>query len=140
MVESESVLGDWFVNLLNAGSQPHVLCVSENGFLPVIFPARNELFPKAFPEYLRGVLEAIGIESGSVEEEVALSTDILISSTSDPSMVGVLNSYSRFARQVLADPDRSASAFEATLSICELPSAVMKYETPGAFVRELFST
>jgi len=36
---STGILGDWYANLLNVGSQRFVLCVSERTLLPVILPA-----------------------------------------------------------------------------------------------------
>src|SRR5882672_4044257 len=54
---STGILGDWYANLLNVGSQRFVLCVSERTLLPVILPARRDSFPGRFGEHLRPLLE-----------------------------------------------------------------------------------
>lgn len=134
--EPSSVLGDWYVNLLNVGSQRLVLCVSERSLLPVILPARKAEFPGKFPSYLLPILSAIDTPAALAAIEAEGAMEYTVARTENRSVLGVMNDFANMAKYSLTDE----SPFEASLWLSETPLKRIDYHSPAMRTRELFST
>jgi hypothetical protein len=121
------VLGNGYVNLLNAGPQRLVMCVSEVSLLPVILPARNDEFPRRFPEHLFRTLCAVGISDRAAAREAEEAKEYRVGRTASRSMLGVMNDFAFMAKVYLDYNDVSApsspgSATPDTLYDTPLPT------------------
>jgi len=132
--EPTGVLGNWYVNLLNAGRHRLVMCVSEVSLLPVILPARNDEFPRRFPEHLFRTLCAVGIADRAAAREAEQAKEYRIGGTASRSVLGVMNDFAFLAKVYLDYHD----VFEATLKVAESPSTPID-NSPDRKTRELFA-
>lgn len=134
--EPSGVLGDWYVNLLNVGTQRLVLCVSERTLLPVILPARNSEFPGNFPAYLHIVLYESGVLAPLATREALGAFECVIARTDNRRVLGVMNDFTNMAKYYphFEDP------LETSLRLSKAPSKPIDYDSPAERTRELFST
>ena len=132
---STGILGDWYANVLNIGSQRLVLCLSERSLLPVILPARKQEFPRRFGYYLREVLTALQVPPASVAAEVEESQEARFARTANKSLVGALNDFIYHAQVYI---DRGETVLEATLHLTEMPSKPIGYDSPDRITTTLF--
>ena len=100
---STTLLGDWYVNLLNAGRFRWVLCVSERALLPVIVPARKATFPGSLSSSLRAVFSGLGIPSEEIEREIAEMAQMGFDRTRSRQVLGVMNDFAVAAELFLRD-------------------------------------
>jgi hypothetical protein len=135
-IASTGLLGDWYANLLNAGSSRLVICISERALLPVLMPARRGEFPSRFPEYLAPILEQLGIPQDLIEAEVSASSEAVFAPTRSRQILGVLNDFALNADTCLF---HGASLSEASLTLSQMPSKPIHYDSPGRVTRSLFS-
>lgn len=137
-VASSGVLGDWYANLLNCGTQRYVLCQSERTLLPVILPARNESFPAQFGLSLQRVPDALGVPSRSVGPEISAANEIQIARTRSRHVLGTMNDFAFNAQVYLAHALSDDPALEAALKLAEMPSKPIGYDSPGSLALSLF--
>ena len=135
---SSGVLGDWYANLLNCGTQRYVLCQSERTLLPVILPARNESFPAQFGLSLQRVPDALGVPSRSVGPEISAANEIQIARTRSRHVLGTMNDCAFNAQVYLAHALSDDPALEAALKLAEMPSKPIGYDSPGSLALSLF--
>ena len=65
--KSQTLLGDWYANLLHIQRQQLILCVSERTLLPVVMPARNARdLPQRLPLEIANVLRALDIPVAAI--------------------------------------------------------------------------
>lgn len=132
---SEGRLGDWYVNLLNVGSQRLVLCVAEKSLLPVLCPARQNEFPSQLYHHVAEVLEAVGVDQDVAAKEAKALTDLRIGRTKDRSILGVMNDYRRMAPYHL----EVESPFETALILAEAPFNRLGFKSPLERTRQLLA-
>jgi hypothetical protein len=135
---SSGLLGDWYVNLLNVGSSRLVLCLSERSLLPVILPARNEVFPRQFPEFLRGVLQGLQVPSEQVEAEVTAAGEVVFGKPRSRQVLGALNDFVFCAGFQIAKARSGNAPLEAALVLAEMPSKPIGYSSPDRVALSLF--
>ena len=116
-VVSSGVLGDWYANLLNFGSQRYVLCQSERTLLPVILPARNESFPAEFSSTLQKVLRMLGVPREAVDQEASAANEIQIARTRSRQVLGAMNDFAFNAQVYLSHARSYDRALEACLRL-----------------------
>jgi hypothetical protein len=121
-----TVLGNWYANLLNVGSQRHVLCLSERTFLPVILPARKSEFPSEIGAYLEPVLVALGVPQEQVRTEIQAVADYSIAKTQSRQVLGVMNDFAFIASHHLLHE----SQLETALRLAGTPSRPLAYSFP----------
>jgi hypothetical protein len=134
---STGKLGDWYVNLTDAGIHPWFLCVSERSLLPVLIPAGFDSLYSKFPLILSGVLRALGIEQTLIGQELPQPGEIAFARTRNRQVLGVMND---FSMQVEGYPGALASnsdAIKLSLRVAESPMSPIGYESPGRYVRGL---
>jgi hypothetical protein len=137
---SSGLLGDWYANLLNVGSSRLVLCLSERSLLPVILPARNDVFPDQFPEFLAEVLLGLQLAPERVHEEVAAAREVAFAKPRSRNVLGALNDFGFHAWHELADPRWQSTPLRVALRLAEMPSKPIGYSSPDRVVRSLFQS
>ena len=90
-VESDTALGDWYVNRIVVDRQPLLLLISAKGMLPLIHPARDvRTLPKRLPTLVASALQRMGVSRALVAAEVAAMSDAVVAPTRDRSVLGIL--------------------------------------------------
>lgn len=94
---STTALGNWYVTVLFWKPQA-ALFVNEITLLPVLMPfAPSATLLDRFPQALRVVLDAHGLEPGFVEREVEEVSDHRLTKTANRSLAGMLNEFTFLA-------------------------------------------
>jgi hypothetical protein len=137
---SSGLLGDWYVNLLNVGSSRLVLCLSERSLLPVILPARNDVFPGQFPEFLAEVLRGLELAPERIHQEAAAAREVAFAKTRSRNVIGALNDFGFHAWHELANSRRQSTSLQAVLRLAGMPSKPIGYNAPERVVRSLFQS
>jgi hypothetical protein len=137
---SSGLLGDWYANLLNVGRSRLVLCLSERSLLPVILPARNDVFPAQFPEFLAEVLRGLQLAPERIEEEVAAAREVVFGKPRSRNVLGALNDFGFHAWHELADPRFQSTPLRTALRLAEMPSKPIGYSSPDRVVHSLFQS
>jgi hypothetical protein len=89
--ESDSALGDWFVNRLVVDRQPLLILVSGSSLLPILEPARDvRSLPTRLPSIVKQRLERLGARRNLIALEVEAMRDVLVAPTNDRSVVGTM--------------------------------------------------
>jgi len=137
---SSGLLGDWYAHVLNIGGAWYVLCLSERTLLPVIVPARKDSFPSAFPEALGLVLEHLAIDRADRERELSHCREVLYAPTRSRVVLGAMNdfAFNALAHAQLPTSRSAPSPLEMAMSLSNMPSKPIGYDSPDRVVRELF--
>jgi hypothetical protein len=89
--EPTTRLGDWYANLLHLGRTQLVLAVSERTFLPVVISAAPaNTIAARLRDGVVDVLAALGVDSTSVNREVAEMETVVLGRTASRQVTGVL--------------------------------------------------
>jgi len=103
VADSETALGDWYVNRLIVARQPLLLLLSSRSFLAVLTPARDiRLLPAQFPGLVADRLHRLEIPTALVQAEVAAMDPVLTAPTRDRSVLGILVDFTRSIPYYLA--------------------------------------
>ncbi len=90
-LQSETALGDWYVNRITVDRRPLLLLVSAHGLLPILLPARDV---RSLPDRLAAIvanrLRRLGVPGPVVTAEVAAMTSVAVGQTIDRSVVGIM--------------------------------------------------
>jgi hypothetical protein len=139
-VPPDTLLGDWYANLLVAKPAHLILCISERTLLPVVVEARNaSMFRARMVESVREVLTALGVAADSVERECAAMDRAYLTKTYSKSLLGSLNDFMFLLRHSLAYRPES-SLVEHSLHLAEAPCKPIGYNSPDRATRELFAS
>lgn len=94
--QSDTALGDWYVNRLFVDRQPLLLLVSSASLLSILVPARDV---RDLPTRLAGIVDArlrrVGIETQVVACERAAMAPIAIGPTMDRSVLGTMVDFAK---------------------------------------------
>jgi len=126
----DTVLGDWYANLIRVGRIQVVLAVSERSLLPVVVPARDS---RALVQRLCEALEPILTEIGVPADEAAAERGAMqlwaVGKTANRRVLGSLNDLA-FQLQVgmMNSPDRTLMA--QSLWLAKTPLKVIDYGAP----------
>jgi len=126
----DTVLGDWYANLIRVGRTQVVLAVSERSLLPVVLPARDgRSLVQRLSEALEPMLNAIGVPADDAIAERGAMQHWAIGKTANRRVLGSLNDLA-FQLQVglLECPDRTLLAQSLWLS--KTPMKVIDYGAP----------
>ncbi|MDB4908051.1 MAG: hypothetical protein JWO05_2835 [Gemmatimonadetes bacterium] len=94
--QSETALGDWYVNRLIVDRRPLLLLVSANALLPIVLPARDvRSLAARLPEILRARLRRLDIHPSVANAEVAAMSQVLVAPTKDRSVVGIMVDFAK---------------------------------------------
>jgi hypothetical protein len=95
--QSTTVLGDWYATILFWRPQV-ALFVNESTLLPVLMPlAPAATVTERFPDALSLLLAAHQISRQFIDAELVQMTDCRLATTSNRSVVGIMNEFTRLA-------------------------------------------
>jgi hypothetical protein len=127
---TKGILGDWYATILYLRRGPVVVCASERSLLPLVFQARDlKHLRSILVQNLTAMLLAIGASPSATETELNSMQPLIISNTSNPSMIGVLNN---FIYQVRGDSLRlpELTPLERALRVSEAPYGPIGFALP----------
>jgi hypothetical protein len=126
----DTVLGDWYANLIRIGRIQVVLAVSERSLLPVVVPARDSrALVQRLCEALEPMLTTIGVPADEATAERSAMQHWAVGKTVNRRVLGSLNDLA-FQLQVglLNFPDRTLLA--QSLWLAKTPLKVIDYGAP----------
>lgn len=129
-VPPDTVLGDWYANLVRAGRTEVVLAVSERTLLPVVVPVKEaRTVARRVSEAAESMLLSIGIPTEAVIVERDAMRDVVIAKTANRRVLGSLNDLA-FQLQVglVHFPDRTL--LEHSLWLARTPLRLIEYGAP----------
>ena len=89
-------MGDWYVNRIVVDRHPLLLLVSSVSLLPMLLPARDV---RGLPDRLVGLVETrlrrCGIDHRAIEAEAWAMTPVVIGSTVDRSVLGIMVDFAK---------------------------------------------
>jgi hypothetical protein len=117
---SDTALGDWYVNRVVVDRRPLLLLVSAATLLPILIPARDV---RTLPDRLAGIVDArlqrCGIDAAVIEAEINAMSSVAVGSTVDRSVLGILVDFAKCVSFHLEQghwDDRMLPAVEARLA------------------------
>jgi hypothetical protein len=137
--QSSTLLGDWYALDLVLAQRQYVLCVSENGRLPMLLNAAPySTFPERLPNALADVLPRLGIPSDKIKDEVFRMADSVLAKTANRSVLGSMNEF-RYALRARSQ-DRRFDNDQVLLSLwlAERISLILPDLTPKDTVLKVF--
>ncbi len=106
--EADSALGNWYATALFWKPQV-ALFVNERTLLPVFTPlAPASALAQRFPDQLRRVLDAHGVDPGLVDHEIRSMGEGQYAKTASRSLLGVMNEFTFFGNVHREDSDHPA--------------------------------
>lgn len=94
--QSDTALGDWYVNRIVVERQPLLLLVSSTSLLPVVMPARDI---RSLPDRLGAVvasrLRRFAIEIQAIEAELQAMHPVIVAPTADRSVLGTMVDFAK---------------------------------------------
>lgn len=94
--ESDTALGDWYVNRVVVDRQPLLLLVSSKSLLPVVVRARDV---KALPDHVGSMvaerLIRLGISPAIIDAERRAMTPVQTAPTTDRSVLGIMVDFAK---------------------------------------------
>jgi len=94
--ESETALGDWYVNRLVVARRPLLLLLSSRSLLGLLTPARDiRLLPAQLPGLVADRLHRLEIPAALIQAEVVAMDPVLTAPTRDRSVLGILVDFTR---------------------------------------------
>jgi hypothetical protein len=88
--QSDTALGDWYVNRIVVDRQPLLLLVSSTSLLPMIVPARDVRgLPGRLPDVVETRLRRLGVASRTIEAETRAMQPVVLAPTEDRSVLGI---------------------------------------------------
>lgn len=136
---TDTVLGDWYANLIRVGRIQVVLAVSERSLLPVVVPARDgRTLVERLGEALEPMLTSIGVSADDATAECVAMQRWAVGKTANRRILGSLNDLA-FQLQVglLNFPDRTLLAH--SLWLAKTPLKVIDYGAPDQATRAAFA-
>lgn len=130
-----NLLGDWYANTLNIGSERMVLCVSATTLLPVIVPLAGGTLPGKLKAALRETLTEIGVPHPALEAELATMNEVTVTTTASRSVLGSMNDFEHMASVIRLDV---TTLLELGLTLAKTPCSPIDYERPMDAVRSVF--
>jgi hypothetical protein len=137
--ESDTLLGDWYANILFARTQHVILCVSERTLLPIVVTASapGQLGAR-LTDSLQSLLLHLGVSRRHIESEVEKMNPAVFAPTRNKRLLGTINSFMVDLSWYLGEHPR-CSLIDASLHLAETPCAPINYDFPERLVPQLFA-
>lgn len=137
---SDSVLGDWYANLIRVGRTQLVLAVSERTLLPVVLEAKDSgTLVCRLADALGSMLMELGVPDEAVTAERVAMTDWVVAKTASRRVLGSLNDLAFQLKVGLAHwPQRTL--MEHSLWLAKTPLKVIEYGAPDKTTVAAFAT
>lgn len=127
---TDTLLGDWYANLIRVGRLQMVLAISERTLLPVVMLAKeSRTLAMRMGEALESLLQSIGIPAEDVLAECNAMCGPVIGKTANRRVLGSLNDLA-FQLEVglVHFPERTL--LEHALWLAKTPLKVIEYGSP----------
>ena len=126
----DTVLGDWYANLVRVGRTQSVIAISERTLLPVVLSAREgKTMIQRFVESLEPVLLGVGVPAEAVIAELDAMQQCVIGRTASRRILGSLNDLTYgFQHGLVHYPDRTL--LEHSLWLAKTPMKFIEHESP----------
>ena len=135
----DSLVGDWYADILISAPQHVQFCVSEHACVPVVISARQlKMFPSPFPKALALVLTEFAIPADSIARELAEMKSPRFAKTATRSLLGTMNDYALPVTWALAK-EPGLSLHRLSVQLTNTPVGPMKYDRPANVARRLLS-
>ena len=137
---SESLLGDWYANLLHLGGEQLILCASERTLLPVLVTARDGLrFPERLRAGLREVLTALHVEPDVIARELATMGEHTFAKTNNRRVLGSMNDLAWMLECGRRDDAKPQSLLYWSLELAKNPCSPLQMNSPDRAAVALLS-
>jgi hypothetical protein len=94
--QSDTALGDWYVNRFVVDRRPLLLLVSSRGLLPILLPARDvATLPARLSDVVAARLHRLGVQQQLIQAERRAMEVIVVGSTIDRSIVGIMVDFAK---------------------------------------------
>lgn len=94
--ESDTALGDWYVNRVTVDRQPLLLLVSARSLLAILTPARDvRELPQRLATLVAARLKRLGIRAELIATEKAAMEPVAVARTADRSIIGIMVDYAK---------------------------------------------
>jgi hypothetical protein len=95
-MQSDTALGDWYVNRVVIDRQPLLLLVSARSLLAILAPARDvQALPNRLATLVATRLNRLGIPPQLIAAEKAAMAPVAVGKTADRSVVGIMVDYAK---------------------------------------------
>ena len=96
LAQSDTALGDWYVNRLTVDRRPLLLMMSARGLLPVLLPARDvSRLPERLAAVVAARLRRLGVAPATASAEVGSMAPVVVAPTVDRSVVGIMVDFAK---------------------------------------------
>ncbi len=94
--QSDTALGDWYVNRVVVDRRPLLLLVSSASLLPMLLPARDvRSLPHRLADLVAVRLRRFGVAPAAIEAERGAMKTVAIAPTLDRSVVGIMVDFAK---------------------------------------------
>ena len=136
---SDTLLGDWYANILFARPEQLIVCVSERTLLPVVVPARAaSTMGERLAQSLHQILLRLGVTAHQAQAERAKMSQTAFGPTRNRRVLGTLNDFMFQLSWHLHDHPGS-SLLDASLWLAETPCSPIGYASPDKLSAQLFA-
>jgi len=141
--ESDTALGDWYVNRIAVGRQPVLLLASANSLLPILTPARDVRgLPDRLSELVAARLRRLGVDKRLIEAETSAMGEVVVAKTASRSVLGTMTDFAKlfpFYLDLRPGEPSPLEAVEARLADtpCRVTGRVGDSFYPGRKAQEL---
>ena len=103
-LDSDTALGDWYVNRFVIDRRPLLLLVSSLSLLPIVVPARDvRSLPSRLAQLVADRLTRLQVRSSLIQQEVDAMNPVVVARTTDRSVVGTMVDFARMASYILPE-------------------------------------
>jgi len=111
--QSDTALGDWYVNRIVVARQPLLLMVSSASLLPMLLPARDvRSLPGRLGALVTSRLRRCGIEAPAIFSEQQAMHPVAVAPTVDRSVLGIMVDFAKAIPYYLEPGREAAEALE----------------------------
>jgi hypothetical protein len=94
--DSDTALGDWYVNRIFVDRRPLLILISSKSLLPTLLPARDvRRLPERLSEIVAKRLERLRIPSHLIKAEVRAMAPVVVAPTEDRSVLGIMVDFAK---------------------------------------------
>jgi hypothetical protein len=103
-IESDTALGDWYVNRFVVDRRPLLLLVSSQSLLPIVVPARDvKSLPSRLARLVADRLSRLQVSPTLVEREVGAMNSVQVAKTTDRSVLGKMVDFAHMTTYILPE-------------------------------------
>ena len=138
--QADTLLADWYANILVVRPSHLVVCISERTLLPVVVVAKDiKHLPQRVVAALAPVLQSLEVQAPAIEAELVAMQTCHVGRTASKRVVGSMNELMfQLEWQLRAHPERSLH--EQALRLAEVPMKGAEYSSPDRATTALFAS